>query len=905
MRSISKSIARPTEAPKPRLTDPRPQRFGRWRSLALSGDDPKVRRVPSRAPRARRVSMGSLVAWALLTTTAQAELDDSGAPFPARKYESGAKPEVVAIGDMNQDGIGDLVVGNSTGFGTKLRVFLGNGDGTVSLFAAYLSGIIRDLDLVDLDGDGDLDVVVATQFGGVEVRRGAGNGALGPPLVTVFGEEPWSVVATDLNGNGIPDLAVVDRWEDNVHVLLGAGDATFGTPTAFACGVDPMSIAAGDLNGDTVPDLVIGNSGSGDTSILLGLGDGTFGPASALATGPTTRAVALEDFNEDGLLDLAVLLNAFNDVTSVYLGFGNGTFGPPLDLPIPGSAPFGLVTSDFDQDGHVDLAASSASVAVVLLGQGDGSFDPAVSYPSAAKQGLAAGDLNGDGFPDLAIADLVLKDVTVMIGAGDGTFRGHELLYAGTTIERPQRADMNGDGRADLVYTNDQGLWVSPGAGDGNYGPEVLVGADMQGEYVLDDLNGDGIVDVVIATETNTHAVLVALGLGDGTLAPATPYLPLSFPEHPIVGDFDGDAILDVVVWERVGDHLAFLKGNGDGSFAAPTFPAPLAPSDMAAADVDNDQRLDLVILDFNDSARVMLGNGDGTFAPDIVSVIGPGNTNPTRLQVADFNGDGNVDLGTAGYQSEDARILFGDGTGSFGLPTVFALDSRPSGQGVADVNADGAPDFVVATNADVVFTVLGNANGPMTATSYVLPANAYWDLLLEDVDEDGSIDIGADTITNQGLVVLFNQHTTSGPSTYCTPKTSSAGCITTIVASSTKAPTSGSGDFTIDATNVQEGMNGLLFTSLSGAAALPFNGGTLCMNPPLKRGPIMNAGGSMPGGCAGSFTTTVNDGLMIPMGLDAGPGGQAHYQYFYRDPQNGAGNFGSALSDAIEVCFL
>ena len=143
------------------------------------------------------------------------------------------------------------------------------------------------------------------------------------------------------------------------------------------------------------------------------------------------------------------------------------------------------------------------------------------------------------------------------------------------------------------------------------------------------------------------------------------------------------------------------------------------------------------------------------------------------------------------------------------------------------------------------------------------------------------------------------------GPQIYCTPKISSAFCINFIDTSSDNDPVSGASDFTVDCSDVQGLKNGLLFAGISGPAALPFVGGTLCMNPPLKRGPIMNSGGTSPTNCTGSYSQLVNDGMVVPVGLDAGTGNTGWYQFWYRDPANGAGDLGTALSNAVSLDFL
>lgn len=141
-------------------------------------------------------------------------------------------------------------------------------------------------------------------------------------------------------------------------------------------------------------------------------------------------------------------------------------------------------------------------------------------------------------------------------------------------------------------------------------------------------------------------------------------------------------------------------------------------------------------------------------------------------------------------------------------------------------------------------------------------------------------------------------------PVLYCAPKLSSAGCTNSISTSSTSAPISGANDYYVTCSNVQGSKSGRLFAGAAGPAAAPFSGGLLCVTPPFKRGPIVFSGPSNPAACGGSFSTLVNTGSILPLGLDAGPGNSSWCQYWYRDPLNGAGNLGTALSNAVRLDF-
>ena len=150
---------------------------------------------------------------------------------------------------------------------------------------------------------------------------------------------------------------------------------------------------------------------------------------------------------------------------------------------------------------------------------------------------------------------------------------------------------------------------------------------------------------------------------------------------------------------------------------------------------------------------------------------------------------------------------------------------------------------------------------------------------------------------------IYTNVVTDDGPTIFCTAKTSSAGCVASISGSGGQ-PTSGANDYSVNASSVQGQKFGVLFGGNNGAANIPFNGGILCVNPPTRRSAIVDSGGSGPNACDGSYSVIVNDGIVFPGGLDAGSGNSGWYQYWYRDPNNGAGQLGTALSNAAQLDF-
>ena len=356
--------------------------------------------------------------------------------LPSVFYESGGSPDSVAIADVNGDGKLDLLVVNcSVGACIdkgSIGVLLGNGDGTFLPAVTYDSGgyAAVDVAVADVNGDGKPDLLVAncgTQFdcfgtGSAGVLLGNGDGTF--KLVVSYdtvGGAGASIAVADVNGDNKPDLLVA-TWFGGVSVFLGNGNGTFQAAVAYKSGDSPTkSIAVADVNGDGNPDLIVANCGSnancdgnGSAGVLLGNGDGTFqtvviydtGGASGFTNGSSARSVAVGDVNGDGRPDL--LMANFNAATiGVLLGNGNGTFQPAVTYNVlgpfaPSSGPFAIALADVSGDGKPDVLVSAYGVGY-LLGNGDGTFRPPVFFdPQQGVLSLAVGDVNGDDKPDVA-----------------------------------------------------------------------------------------------------------------------------------------------------------------------------------------------------------------------------------------------------------------------------------------------------------------------------------------------------------------------------------------------------------------------------------------------------------------------------------------------------------------------
>jgi hypothetical protein len=269
-------------------------------------------------------------------------------------------------------------------------------------------------------------------------------------------DRPNAHVVSDLDGDGVPDLAVASETSDTrfnfVRVLLARGDGTFETPTEYPVGRAPKWLSVGDLQGDGVPDLVTANDRSDDVSVLLGVGDGTFEPAVSYPCGPAPESVAIADLDGDGAMDL-IVANKFSDVVTVLAGRGDGSFAAGESF-VTGDYPSLVIVADLDGNGLPDLVTTNRrSVDLsVLLNVGDGQFGQPTHLPlGGVTGGVAAADLDGDGVLDLVTpADLLL-------GRGDGSFAPAIRFGVGGT--RVSVADLDDDDLPDLaIYRFEAGV---------------------------------------------------------------------------------------------------------------------------------------------------------------------------------------------------------------------------------------------------------------------------------------------------------------------------------------------------------------------------------------------------------------------------------------------------------------
>ena len=721
----------------------------------------------------------------LLNTTA------AGASMPSfaaqQVFAGGRGPMSPTMADLNGDGKPDLILANLQFDERAVSVFLNTtetGSATASFAAREVVGEGEApflLTAADLNGDGRSDLIyshldrdfVSVQLNTTEPGAATPSFAAAQDFATE--ENANSVKATDVNGDGRRDLVVSTGVGESISVLLnttaaGAAIPSFTPHRSFPVGINPRGVATGDLNGDGRPDLVAANLGTPGVSVLLnttatGAMTPSFAPESTITILPTAlnQAVTVADLNGDGKPELIV--TPMNGLVSVLLN----TTAP------------GATTPSFS----------------VLPRLATG----LVPAPIGGWAGTAVADLNGDGRPDLIVPNRVADEAAVIFlnttvpGAATPSFAAAQDFTTGDAPSAIASADVNGDGRADLLVANEGDDQASvllnttvPGAATPSFAAaQDFATGDAPSAIASADVNGDGRADLLVANEGDDQASVLlnttVPGAATPSFAAAQDFTTGDAPSAIASADVNGDGRADLLVANEGDDQVSVLLNTTVPGAATPSFAAAQdfatgdAPSAIASADVNGDGRADLLVAnEGDDQASVLLNTTvPGAATPSFAAAqdFTTGDA-PSAIASADVNGDGRADLLVANEGDDQASVLLnttvpGAATPSFAAAQNFTTGDAPSAIASADVNGDGRADLLVANEGDDQVSVLLNTTVPGAATPSFAAAQDFTTgdapsaIASADVNGDGTQDIlAANRGANDVSALLGTQYAAS-----------------------------------------------------------------------------------------------------------------------------------------------
>ena len=490
---------------------------------------------------------------------------------------------------------------------------------------------------------------------------------------------------------------------------------------------------------------------------------------AVLATGNNPQAVVNADVNGDGRLDLVVA--NFNDNTvSVLLANSDGSFQPRVDYAT-GVNPIAVVVADFNGDTKNDIAVinnncpTAPCVAVgsvsVLLGNGDGTFQAHIdTNVGNSPNALATADVNKDGKQDLVVSNGQDNTVSVLLGNGTGSFTLRQVMTTGAIPHGVAIADFTDDGLLDIVVANsgESDMTLFRGRGDGTFtAPLVFTTGPNPIAIIAADFNGDGKADVALANSGSTTVTIMMRQSPRGFIT-HTEVTVAGIASSLVAGDFNGDGKLDLAVGTLGSASFSVLRGNGDGTFQAhQEFAVASDPASLTVGDFTGDGKLDVVAANpANNTVYVLPGDGKGAFQSRLAITVG---NMPSGVASGDFNGDLLTEIAVANRSDNTVLVLLNNGDGTF-TPAPGSrpqTGARPSAVIAVDVNGDGHLDLVTSNSQDNTISVLlGNGDGTFQAATSSAVGKVPVALAAGDFNRDGKLDLAVVNQNDPSVSVLL-----------------------------------------------------------------------------------------------------------------------------------------------------
>ncbi len=689
----------------------------------------------------------------------------------------------LVTGDFNGDGKADIVTTAWTG----ASAMLGNGNGT---FQSPIKTSVGTTDFRtitgDFNGDNKLDFAYLSYSPSdqVIIAFGNGDGSFQSPLAIVTtGTSRSAFLTGDFNRDGRLDLAVAGGSSNttaNTKIFLGGqftglgvamnhrGKLTAGQAKDYQIVISnpAFAAAAGSVTmGITLPSglSLTALSGSGWT---CSIGSSTCNRSDTLSGSYSYPAITATIYASASLSPTtltpfaSVFWNSTSNIipdptaivqattTTLSATPNPATQGQNVTLTATVSAGTGNV-SFFDGGVLLGTAALSGNTAVlttnristgvrkinasytgdstrgpststslslnVQAGQSSGLITAANPATGTAPSTMIAADLNLDGKLDLITTNSTGNTISVLLGNGNGTFQPRADYAVGTNPIVAASGDFNGDGKPDIAVANSSSSNVSIllNTGTGAYSAATNIPLiNAPGGLLVGDFDLDGKADLAIAGGSSNASIY--FGMGDGTFTPDSSSTNFCCSGKAMAGEFNCDGKTDLLIYQNM------YLGNGDGTFQPATY-VGYSPTDEAVGDLNNDGKLDLAVASYSYTS-ILLGTGNGSFT----SGTSVGTYNQYGVAISDVNGDGNLDVIATNYSSNAVVVWFGVGNGTFPTSITYATGTGPRGVVTGDFNNDGRTDIAVANYSSNNVTVLLGILTPVVNVTKTHPGDFY-----------------------------------------------------------------------------------------------------------------------------------------------------------------------------------
>ncbi|WP_263356176.1 beta strand repeat-containing protein [Acidicapsa ligni] len=708
----------------------------------------------------------------------------------------GVEVSQIVAADFNGDGIADLLVTDNDD--STIAILLSNGDGTFTpAAAASISGLPSGVVAGDFNADGKTDLAIADYYSNtITIQLGNGDGTFTTAGTINSGTYGTQIAGADFNLDGKLDLVMAtggaNGIPESVTVFTGNGDGSFNS-SASGTSTDSTNVTwiqVADFNRDGIPDVVLAD-GNGNATVLLNTGKGSFGGSYPVVTGmgsPYTVTVGVGDLNGDGYSDIMVGGN-YGGPFMLYLTEPTETATVSADVTLPA----GLHQTDASYAGDSNFTTSTSGTL------------PLWGMPPATTTSLT---LTSGGAVTSSVAPGTVVTLTASVNAGVTPVAAGQVNFCQasgscTDIRLLGTASLSANGTATLKFVpvpgvnNYKAVFVQNGYGAVSSSAAVTLTVGPAPSPVYSDststtLNGFSGDYSLLATVIGYGGPALPTGkvsfidtnfgnttLATATLGPATSSVGFKVVQTPaaskylvseVAGDFNGDGILDLAflgnssIYDDEDFSINILLGKGDGTFTVgPTsqVPASTFVVYMMAGDFNSDGKTDILLLTSFDlpspaSSTIipLLGKGDGTFTASTASAVvlpqqNGGDVIEPSIAVADFNGDGKLDLGIVGnYIYGGVSILLGNGDGMFTATATNPEVNRGLGMiAVGDFNGDNIPDLIVSDYFDPSATTVlfGKGDGTFTVAEAPISTDSFAkSAVVSDLNGDGILDLAA-----------------------------------------------------------------------------------------------------------------------------------------------------------------